>query len=319
MKVSIIIPVYKVEEYLRKCVDSVLDNIQYDNYEVILVDDGSPDNCGQLIDDYAKINKHIIPIHQSNQGLSAARNTGVKNATGDYLIFIDSDDYVDENLAQAVNLLNSIQSDVVEFGRVDHVLDECNKVVRKYTGQFNTANIKDIKYLAQPSSQYTSAWIKAVKRETFINNDLWFKNGRLCEDYDWSVRLWAGNYSYYISDICFYHYIVNRVGSIMNKFSYRTYQDMQKTAKENYALINSTQLPKKKKTILYKFLSYHIIAKLRYYTTFSKDDYNCCIDFLKSNKWIFHYSSTIKHKLFVFLCAICGVNNGIKLCNLIIK
>ena len=90
-KVSIIIPVYKVEAYIRECLDSVIRQT-YKNLEIILVDDGSPDQCGQICDEYAQEDSRIQVIHKENAGVSAARNTGIDAATGTYMIFADSDD-----------------------------------------------------------------------------------------------------------------------------------------------------------------------------------------------------------------------------------
>ena len=91
---SVIIPVYKVEKYLRQCVDSVI-NQTYKNLEIILVDDGSPDNCGKICDEYAQKDRRIKVIHQENQGVSAARNLGTKLAQGEYITYVDSDDWLD--------------------------------------------------------------------------------------------------------------------------------------------------------------------------------------------------------------------------------
>lgn len=89
---SIIVPIYNVEKYLRCCVDSVLAE-NFADYEMILVDDGSPDGCGKICDEYAGKYPHIKVIHKENGGLSDARNAGIRAAKGDYLIFLDSDDY----------------------------------------------------------------------------------------------------------------------------------------------------------------------------------------------------------------------------------
>jgi len=94
--VSVIVPVYQVEEYLSKCVDSIL-NQTFGDFELILVDDGSPDRCGEICDRYKAVDGRIRVIHQLNQGVSAARNNGVKEAKGEYIAFIDSDDWVDKN------------------------------------------------------------------------------------------------------------------------------------------------------------------------------------------------------------------------------
>lgn len=94
--ISVIVPVYKVEPYLRQCIDSILAQT-YTDFELILVDDGSPDNCGAICDEYAKHDDRIRVIHQENGGLSAARNTGIDAARGEYLTFIDGDDWVKNN------------------------------------------------------------------------------------------------------------------------------------------------------------------------------------------------------------------------------
>lgn len=95
--ISVIIPVYNVEPYLKRCVDSVLAQT-YANLEIILVDDGSPDNCGQICDEYSLADTRIKVVHQENCGLSAARNTGLRHAAGDYIGFVDSDDIIDKEM-----------------------------------------------------------------------------------------------------------------------------------------------------------------------------------------------------------------------------
>ena len=91
--ISVIVPIYNVEKYLDRCVDSII-NQTYKNLEIILVDDGSPDNCPQMCDDYAKKDSRIKVVHKENGGLSDARNVGMEVATGEYVSFIDSDDYI---------------------------------------------------------------------------------------------------------------------------------------------------------------------------------------------------------------------------------
>jgi len=94
--ISVIIPVYKVEKYIDKCIKSIL-NQTYTNLEIILVDDGSPDNCGQICDDYAQKHNRIKVIHKTNGGQAEARNYGLNIAKGKYVTFLDSDDYVSED------------------------------------------------------------------------------------------------------------------------------------------------------------------------------------------------------------------------------
>ena len=98
-KISIIIPVYNVEKYLSRCLESVI-NQSYKNIEIIIVNDGSTDNSFDICNKYKKKDKRVILIDQNNQGLSGARNTGLKHATGEYICFIDSDDYVEKDYVE---------------------------------------------------------------------------------------------------------------------------------------------------------------------------------------------------------------------------
>ena len=114
--VSVVVPIYKVEKYLPRCIDSIL-NQTYSNLEVILVDDGSPDGCSAICDDYARQDPRIRVIHKENQGLGMARNTGIDHATGDYICFFDSDDYIaPETIAVTLATARENQADLVVFG-----------------------------------------------------------------------------------------------------------------------------------------------------------------------------------------------------------
>ncbi len=111
--ISIIIPVYKVEKYINKCVDSVLSQ-SYENLEVILVDDGSPDSCGQICDDYAAKDKRVVVIHKANGGLSSARNAALDVAKGDYILCVDSDDYIHRDMvSKMLTAAKDYEADIV--------------------------------------------------------------------------------------------------------------------------------------------------------------------------------------------------------------
>lgn len=107
--ISIIIPVYKVENYIHRCIDSII-NQTYQNLEIILIDDGSPDRCGEICDDYAKKDKRIRVIHKRNEGQSEARNQGLALATGKYIGFVDSDDYIKNNMFEV------LYHNIIEYG-----------------------------------------------------------------------------------------------------------------------------------------------------------------------------------------------------------
>ena len=173
--VSIIIPVYNVEKYLTKCLDSVI-NQTYSNLEIILVDDGSTDRSGVICDEYAGLDERIKVIHNKNSGVSSARNTGIKICKGDFIAFIDSDDYVDKKYI--VSLLEPLMKDNYDFvfcGFLEfyvkskkksyHLLSD--KELNDLTGVF----FKDY-HIFQQLLLYP--WIKLYKRDIIFNNDLWF-------------------------------------------------------------------------------------------------------------------------------------------------
>lgn len=116
--ISVIIPVYNVEKYLVRCVESVV-NQTYKNLEIILVDDGSPDNCGQICDQLAKDECRIVVIHQKNMGLSSARNSGIKIAKGEYFTFVDSDDWILSSMVEDLyRIITESSSDMAICGLI---------------------------------------------------------------------------------------------------------------------------------------------------------------------------------------------------------
>ena len=117
-KISVIVPVYKVEPYLRKCLDSII-NQTYRNLQIILVDDGSPDNCGAICDEYASKDSRIEVIHQENGGVSAARNAGLKLAAGDYIGWVDSDDWIEPDMyAYMLENMQKYEADIAVCSQI---------------------------------------------------------------------------------------------------------------------------------------------------------------------------------------------------------
>ena len=114
--ISIVVPIYKVENYLRRCVDSILAQ-SFTDYELILVDDGSPDNCGAICDEYAMKNEKIHAFHSTNMGVSHARNLGLCNASGDFVCFVDGDDWIEPTfLERSVSIAEATHAEIVFFG-----------------------------------------------------------------------------------------------------------------------------------------------------------------------------------------------------------
>lgn len=179
-KISVIVPIYNVENYMRRCVDSIL-NQSYSNLEIILVDDESPDNCPLICEEYKQSDNKIKVIHQKNAGLSGARNAGINIASGEYLAFVDSDDYlaVDfiESLYQAIVATNSdIAMCKYEYVKGD-TMTQCHK-----SGECTLySGIEMIENMYSPDGAFfVVAWNKLYKRELFEH--IRYPQGRIHED-----------------------------------------------------------------------------------------------------------------------------------------
>jgi glycosyltransferase involved in cell wall biosynthesis len=185
-KISIIVPIYNVEKYLSKCIDSILAQT-FSDFELILVNDGSPDNCGEICDKYGEKDERIKVIHKENGGLSSARNAGIKMATGIYLGFIDSDDYIDEKMYEIL-YLNAVNhsSDVVvcDFLKVSE--GECllNSKSELEIDVLHFTNKQALEQLYISEKEQRVKWViacnKLYKRSLF--DHLEFKLNRLYED-----------------------------------------------------------------------------------------------------------------------------------------
>ena len=191
MKFSIVIPIYKVEKYLHECVDGVL-NQTFTDFEIILVDDGSPDKCPQICDEYAKLHSNISVIHQKNAGIACARNTGIAAAKGEYVICIDSDDYfVDADVLSCINEKTTSNPDVIMFGYKKYF--ESDKSWGADVCPILDVNLsvgQTVKSMLQNGSYIATAWTKAVKLDVLRKNNIEFKPGMVSgEDVDWYLNL----------------------------------------------------------------------------------------------------------------------------------
>ena len=190
MKFSIVIPCYKVEKYLSECVDSILSQT-FTDYEIILVDDGSPDRVPEICDEYAKKDNRIRVIHQKNGGLSRARNAGISAAKGEYLVCIDSDDYIAKNdvLARVAEKTKS-GTDVVLYGyqklfESNNSLGGCDVPILDGV----CATSKMLFSVLGNNSYCGTAWTKAVKLSILHEHKIKFSPGMISEDIDWYLLL----------------------------------------------------------------------------------------------------------------------------------
>lgn len=223
-KISIIIPVYNVEEYLEKCLESII-NQNFDKVEIIIVDDGSTDKSLQIAKEYQKkYPEKTRVISQENKGQGGARNTGIKNATGKYLLFVDSDDTIKSGMLETLYTeMEKSNADIVLFGF--EYVDEKGKVIRQRT-EFNDEymefTLQDQPYLFTKDGYI---WDKIYKTSLFVENGIWFPERMWYEDLNVEAKiLLCADKIVFINKI-FYEYL-QRDGSTMHNCDIEKNRDM---------------------------------------------------------------------------------------------
>lgn len=194
--ISVIVPVYNVEQYLSDCIRSILCQT-YKDFELILVDDGSPDRSGEICDRYAEQDARIRVIHQPNGGVSRARNNGIRRARGEIVMFLDSDDFwLDSDVCEWVSIAFRAETlEVLEFGCVK--FKELSEPKHVVGNEFHVEYVrvdertKDLVFsdLIRRGYLTACAWNKAIRREFLIEHALFFREGVVAEDIDWNARL----------------------------------------------------------------------------------------------------------------------------------
>lgn len=254
-KISVIIPVYKVENYLRKCIDSVL-NQTYKNLEIILVDDGSPDICPALCDQYASMDNRVKVIHKENGGLSDARNAGVRISTGEYIIFIDSDDFIDSNMIELM-YHEAIQRNADIVVMTHRYENKTETESFSYRTSMQIESISGVEALNLMLSRIGwTAWGKLIKRK--IAFQFHFKKGKLYEDMDYIPKVTLESSLVVVMLFGLYHYVI-RDDSIMGKTQNVTKIDYIELSNSTVNYINNYNLSisEKRKLIAQLFILFY--------------------------------------------------------------
>lgn len=216
MKFSIIVPVYNVEKYIRKCLESLISQT-FQDYEILVINDGSTDNSQNIIDEIAKKSNKVKSFIKENGGLSDARNFGIKKASGDYLLFIDSDDYVDENLLYVLSsvIKENNKMDLIRFPK-KCVTEEGIEISQDKINTFDNINGQEaFIIIRQNRITLETACTYAYKREYFLRNKFEFAKGKVHEDLGLIPFVIFNADSVSAIDKPYYYY-VQREGSIIN-------------------------------------------------------------------------------------------------------
>lgn len=224
-KISIIVPIYNVAPYLKRCVDSLLaQDMPIDEYEILLIDDGSTDDSGQLADEFANEHNNIVAYHKPNGGLSSARNYGLDKAQGEYIWFVDSDDRISENILQ--NLYLYCKENKLDF--VSLPIMDCfangKKILSNYKYKPNQKIVTNFEYFTNYLVE-KSGWCWWAKRNILIDNQIYFIEGITQEDFDFVLRLleFCPRISAYNARGAAYFYHIGRPGSITTQQNKQKY------------------------------------------------------------------------------------------------
>lgn len=310
MKISFVIPVYKVEQYIEQCVDSVL-NQTYKDIEVVLVDDGSPDNCPKICDEYAIKDNRIKVVHKPNGGLSDARNAGLKVASGDYVIFMDSDDFWTSNnhLEQLIEIVKiNPDCDFVGFN-CSYFYPNTDSYVQ-WVPYFEdiekpSSGNDAMSALVRSGTFPMSACMKIIKREFLINNKLFFEKGILAEDIPWFINVLEKCKKCMFTNQYIYAYRQNVSGSITNSGGERSFNNLFTILKSEVEKINDRKFNSIAKEALYSFLAYEYCILLG--TLINIQNPSLKRKELQNYKWLLNYTLNPKVKKVSYIYRFLGL------------
>lgn len=320
---SIIIPIYKVEKYLRQCVDSII-NQDFDNYEIILVDDGSPDRCPAICDEYSVKSEKVKVVHKPNGGLSDARNAGVAIATGKYVTFVDSDDFWRNNdvLSGICRVIESNNNPDIVVSDFIKYYDKTNKFLEPPVVCTESINGKPkqevLEYLYfQHADMKMSACQKFVKRDLLTES--LFEKGLLSEDIDWSLKIYPKAQSICVYSMPYYCYRQQREGSICNTASVRSFDCIMHIIDKWSNEIPSLDIPDGEKSIYLGYLAYQLSICMTFYLRLQNVPDIDFLNRIKTYKELFNQRLNHKTRKVNLLIKTLGIRNASILLSLMLK
>ena len=324
IRFSIIIPVYQAQKYLHQCLDSIIKQ-NFTDYELILIDDGSKDNSGKICDDYTKKFINAKVIHQPNSGPSAARNKGIEQARGDYIIFIDADDYIATESLEQINqelkkshfpdlLITPFQS-FTKSGE-NHYYD---LFLQKYD-IYSMNKEEVIELLFNHSEGICYAWRYIVKKKLIENYQIRFPVGMIYEDNEWTPRIFLFADSFSGLKYYWYYYRKDNKASITNNIRFQNTMDQIKILTLNIQYIsekcdNHTII----KSITQRFSKEILNVLLLRYPHLTIKNRRKIVVFIKKHKNTFKKNNSFKFFLFFSCTNIFGLNLNLKLYRMLIK
>lgn len=290
--ISIIVPVYNVEQYLERCIVSLI-NQTYSHIEILLINDGSTDGSGNICDDFSKVDKRIRTYHKKNGGLSDARNFGLLHSRGDFILFVDSDDYIEENTCDSFMMaIDGRKVDIAVGNSYIVKKNQISKIVHTYQDPKKILTgpdflLKELKH----NTMHMAVCFNLYRREFIIQNNLFFKKGLIHEDEDYTPRAFLKAKRIIATNIIFYNYLIreNSITTQNNKIkNVRSLLEIVLALEGLYSKITNMQLKKllQEHSVVILINSY---KSLKFSTIIEHQMYDL--------KFLIRNSNTIKSKL----------------------
>ncbi len=304
--ISVIVPVYKAEKYLVRCIDSILSQT-FTDFELLLIDDGSPDSSGKICDEYAKRDSRIHVYHKENGGVSSARNLGLDKAKGDWVLFVDSDDWISPNtFSECMN--QCADCDMLRFGYTSVYDEEGTNTIEKCP---ETLNVKDFLKLVIERRIAVSVWGAVFRRDVFLSNGIYFDTTlRMGEDWVVLVKVVLCSRKINFLPLPLYWYNKYNEEGCVNNFSYGKQVEMVKA----YLLIREIMDSVGCTNDFKKSLEYVSIIILNDIISLHLNSFVMVDEFMERRRWIFEqcpspglggvlFSTTsLKNKIVLLLC-----------------
>ena len=292
-KISIIIPVYKVEQYIERCIKCIQAQT-YENWEAIFVDDGSPDDSGSICDKYASEDSRIKVVHKQNAGVAAARNTGLANATGDFIVFIDSDDYAHPELLSKLLLLQ--RENLADLAIVGYKLSYDSKIdTPEVLGELEILNSAQAIGKIMENQQFCSPWAKLYRKELF--DHIQYPEGAIYEDLMTAFEIFQAADKIVYQNIPLYYYFQVSESITRSEFHYGKL-DEAKALQKQYEFIKE-KVPELVDQARYKYIYNvygHILCLVKAEDDFGKQKYMEFCGIMKENMIFFKSYKTLNRK-----------------------
>ncbi len=319
-KLSFLLPIYNVAAYLPQCLDSILSQLTPE-CEIILVDDGATDASGAICDGYAARHDCITVLHKENGGLSSARNAGMALARGEYICFVDSDDYIAPgSVKKLLDWTQGHQADLV-FLQCDKVYPDgtLEPMADGVTAQGIRGKTKDevLNFLAGCPKFPASAWAKLWRRDFLLERGLTFPEGKLSEDLVYCLEGFLLAESYDVLEFPFYRYRQSREGSITNTVTARYYFD---TAL--FVTDTACRFPRPTDAAAacaLSFAAYEYAILLWQHLALTGPEQARALDFLLKYRWVLAHGKSPKTRLIALAVRLLGINATAKLLNVYMK